>query len=490
MVCFTDRKIRMIMNDMEEETQSLGYAPLKIEELSQNLQEACFSANWKTLMPVQAHSLPYTLKGYDVMVQSQTGSGKTGAFLLPCLKNIDAEKNVCQALILVPTRELALQVEHEAKILFRGTLSCLCLYGGTKYSKQLQALQNGVQVVIGTPGRVLDHLLRRSLNLSLLKTLVFDEADRMLSVGFYQDMQEIRRFVPSQNVQVALFSATYPPDVLNISKSFLHEPKIISLSQGEVHVAKTSHYFCECSPMDKDRCLTRILEKENPSQAIIFCNTKNNVHYIAGVLQGFGYNASEFSADLPQNKREQVLEKLRSGSLQYLVATDVASRGIDIPHLSHVFLYEVPEDREAYIHRAGRTGRAGAAGTVISLVDIMEKLELERLAKFYKIDMLPYPDPSNEEIAQLVSERMANHLNKLRRGRTGLELERAKRFIPLLKDLAHDFDDIENIQLLTMLFDKEYQQSLSDKREEKPVIQNTKRKFYKRNKKETTRTKG
>ena len=242
--------------------------------------------------------------------------------------------------------------------------------------------------------------------------------------------------------------------------------------------------------MDKDRCLTRILEKENPSQAIIFCNTKNNVHYIAGVLQGFGYNASEFSADLPQNKREQVLEKLRSGSLQYLVATDVASRGIDIPHLSHVFLYEVPEDREAYVHRAGRTGRAGAAGTVISLVDIMEKLELERLAKFYKIDMLPYPDPSNEEIAQLVSERMANHLNKLRRGRTGLELERAKRFIPLLKDLAHDFDDIENIQLLTMLFDKEYQQSLSDKIEEKPVIQNTKRKFYKRNKKETTRTKG
>ena len=405
-------------------------------------------------------------------------------------KNIDAEKNVCQALILVPTRELAQQVEHEAKILFRGTLSCLCLYGGTKYSKQLQALQNGVQVVIGTPGRVLDHLLRRSLNLSQLKTLVFDEADRMLSVGFYQDMQEIKRFVPSQNVQVALFSATYPPDVLNISKSFLHEPKIISLSQGEVHVAKTSHYFCECSPMDKDRCLTRILEKKIPAKRLFSATPRTMCITLREFCRVLAITLQNFPLICPKTSVNKFWKNYAAVRCKYLVATDVASRGIDIPHLSHVFLYEVPEDREAYIHRAGRTGRAGAAGTVISLVDIMEKLELERLAKSYKIDMLPYPDPSNEEIAQLVSERMANHLNKLRRGRTGLELERAKRFIPLLKDLAHDFDDIENIQLLTMLFDKEYQQSLSDKREEKPVIQNTKRKFYKRNKKETTRTKG
>ena len=235
--------------------------------------------------------------------------------------------------------------------------------------------------------------------------------------------------------------------------------------------------------MDKDRCLTRILEKENPSQAIIFCNTKNNVHYIAGVLQGFGYNALELSADLPQEEREQILNKLRSGALQYLVATDLASRGIDIPHLSHVFLYEVPEDKESYIHRAGRTGRAGCAGTIITLVDIMEQLELERLAKFYKINMLPYPDPSNEETAKLISERMANHLNKIRRIMTGLELERAKRFIPLLKDLTQDFDDIENIQLLTMLLDKEYRQSLTctQKEEEKQPVQNKKRKFYHKN---------
>lgn len=469
---------------MKENNSEIEFTPLPFEELTKNLQEACSRANWKDLMPVQAKSLPYTLKGIDVMVQSRTGSGKTGAFLLPCLNLLDLSKTHCQALILVPTRELALQVEHDAKKLFGDELSCLCLYGGTRYSKQFQALQKGVHVVIGTPGRVLDHLIRRSLDLSKLKILIFDEADRMLSIGFYHDILEIKRFVPQKNVQVALFSATYPPHVTSIAKSFLHNPKMISLSEGQVHVAQASHYFCECKPMDKDRCLTRILEKENPSQAIIFCNTKNNVHYIAGVLQGFGYNALELSADLPQEEREEILNKLRGGSLQYLVATDLASRGIDIPHLSHVFLYEVPEDKESYIHRAGRTGRAGCAGTIITLVDIMEKLELERLAKFYKIDMLPYPDPSSEETAKLISERMANHLNKLRRAKTGLELERAKRFIPLLKDLTQDFDDVENIQLLTMLLDKEYQQSFTytqKKEEEKQTVQNKRRKFYHKN---------
>lgn len=456
---------------MEEQIQEQtddGYAPIQFEELPENLREACSRASWNALMPVQAHCLPYTLNKRDIMVQSRTGSGKTGAFLLPCLNIVDPASPVSQVLILVPTRELAKQVEHEAQVLFGSTVTSLCLYGGTRYAKQLQALQKGVQVVIGTPGRVLDHLIRRSLDVSKLKMLVFDEADRMLSVGFYQDMLDIKKFIPKKNVQTAFFSATYPPNVLTVAQNFLHEPKTISLSQGQVHVAKASHYYCECKPMDKDRCLTRLLEKEHPSQAIIFCNTKNNVHYIAGVLQGFGYNALELSADLPQNKREQVLEKLRKGTLQYLVATDVASRGIDIPHLSHVFLYEVPEDRESYIHRAGRTGRAGAAGTVISLVDIMEKLELERLAKFYKIDLMAYQDPSSEEIARLVSERMANHLNKLRRQTTGLERERAKRFIPLIQELAGDFEDIDNMQLLTMLFDKEYQQSLSAREETAP----------------------
>ncbi len=442
------------------QTPTINLEPITIENLSQDLQNACHNAHWKNLMPVQSYSLPYIFAGHDIMIQSRTGSGKTGSFLLPCLEKINSEHNYCQVLILVPTRELALQVEQEAKTLFsHKNIQCLSLYGGTKYSKQLQALQKGIHLIIGTPGRILDHLLRRSLDLSKLTFLIFDEADRMLSIGFHQDMQEIKRFIPKQNVQTALFSATYPPHVLSLAKDFMKDAQMLSLSEGQVHVAKSSHFVCECKPMDKDRCLVRLLEKENPSQAIIFCNTKANVHYVTGVLQGFGYNAQELSADLPQNKREQVLQNLRHGTLKYLVATDVAARGIDIPQLSHVFLYEIPEDKESYIHRAGRTGRAGCAGTIISLVDIMEKLELIRLAKYYKIDLIPLQDPQQEEIAQIISERMATHLNSLRRKKTGLEMERAKLFIPLLKELIADMEDNENLQLLTMLLDKEYQNS-------------------------------
>ena len=467
--------------DITIQTPAINLDPIKMENLNQDLQSACHNAQWKSLMQVQSYSLPYLLAGYDIMVQSRTGSGKTGSFLLPCLEKINPENMHCQVLILVPTRELALQVEQEAKILFLNkNIQCLSLYGGTKYTKQLQALQKGCQLVIGTPGRILDHLLRRSLDLSKLKFLIFDEADRMLSIGFHQDMQEIKRFIPKQKVQTALFSATYPPHVLSLAKDFMKEPQMLSLSEGQVHVAQSSHFICECKPMDKDRCLVRLLEKENPSQAIIFCNTKANVHYVTGVLQGFGYNANELSADLPQNKREQVLQDLRHGTLKYLVATDVAARGIDIPHLSHVFLYEVPEDKESYIHRAGRTGRAGSAGTIISLVDIMEKLELERLAKFYKIALIPLQDPQQEEIAQIVSERMATHLNSLRRKKTGLEMERAKRFIPLLKELIADIEDSENLQLLTMLLDKEYQNSLVSSQEvtKKNLPKNQKKKTF------------
>ncbi len=477
------------MQEITKETYTqkpiINLEPIKLESLSQDLQNACHNANWKNLMPVQAHSLPYMLQGYDIMVQSRTGSGKTGSFLLPCLEKINTENMHCQVLILVPTRELALQVEQEAKTLFLNkNIQSLSLYGGTRYAKQLQALQKGIHLVIGTPGRILDHLLRRSLDLSKLKMLIFDEADRMLSIGFHQDMLEIKRFIPKQHIQTALFSATYPPHVLSLAKDFMQEPQTLSLSERQVHVAKSSHFVCECKPMDKDRCLIRLLEKENPSQAIIFCNTKANVHYVTGVLQGFGYNAAELSADLPQNKREQVLQKLRLGSLQYLIATDVAARGIDIPHLSHVFLYEVPEDKESYIHRAGRTGRAGSAGTVISLVDIMEKLELDRIAKFYKIDLQPIADPQQEEIAHIVSERMATHLNSLRRKKTGLEMERAKRFIPLLKELIADIEDSDNLQLLTMLLDKEYQNSFQSKEKaikEETIIKQKKKTSHKKN---------
>lgn len=434
--------------------------PLALEDLPETMREACSRASWTRLMPVQAHALPYLMAGRDIMVQSRTGSGKTGAYLRPLLDRLDPGHRGVQALILAPTRELAVQVEREAETLFEGTgLGVCALYGGVGYGRQLDALRAGVQVVVGTPGRVLDHLLRRTLSLDDLETLVFDEADRMLSIGFYPDMKEIQRYLPRRPLPAALFSATYPAHVLNLAGEFLRDPQMLSLSQGQVHVAAIQHLYCECRPMDKDRALVRLLETENPASAIIFCNTKANVHYVAGVLQGFGYSADELSADLSQGRREEVLDRLRRGKVRLLVATDVAARGIDIPDLSHVILYEPPEDRESYIHRAGRTGRAGAAGTVISLVDIMQKLEVERIARFYRIDLIPMTPPTDEDVSRAVAQRVTALLESRRRACTGLQMERVRRFLPLVRELAEGEDE-EQLLLLALLLDSDYQQSL------------------------------
>ena len=447
-------------DDLDISAPEDSLPPLGLDDLPEAMRQACARAGWTRLMPVQAHALPYLLAGRDMMIQSRTGSGKTGAYLLPLLGRLDPALKKPQALILAPTRELASQVEHEASVLFADTdIRVAAVYGGVGYGRQLEALRQGVQVLVGTPGRVLDHLLRRTLVLDDLRALVFDEADRMLSIGFYPDMKEIQRYLPRRPLLASLFSATYPPHVLNLAGEFLRDPQMLSLSQGQVHVAATQHLFCECRPMDKDRALVRLLETENPASAIIFCNTKANVHYVTGVLQGFGYSADELSADLSQNRREEVLNKLRAGRVRLLVATDVAARGIDIPALSHVILYEPPEDRESYIHRAGRTGRAGAAGTVISLVDIMEKLELIRIARYYKIELLPLPTPGNEDVAKVVGQRVTALLEARRRACTGLQLERARRFLNLAAELGSGQDEEQGL-LLALLLDAEYQQSL------------------------------
>ena len=438
---------------------------VNLEDMPEDMRTACARAGWQGLMPVQSLALPYLLEGRDIMVQSRTGSGKTGCYLLPMLPRLSADLKAPQALVLAPTRELAVQVEREAAVLFEGTgIVTVAVYGGVVYKKQMDALRNGAQLIVGTPGRVLDHLLRRTLDLGDLRELVFDEADRMLSIGFYPDMKEIQRYLPRRRIHTCLFSATYPPHVLKLSGEFMAEPAMLSLSQNEVHVAEVQHLFCEVKPMDKDRALVRLLETENPASAIIFCNTKSNVHYVAGVLQGFGYNADELSADLSQSRREAVLEQIRQGKRQYLVATDVAARGIDIPELSHVFLYEPPEDHESYIHRAGRTGRAGAAGTVISLVDVMQRMELDRIAKHYKIGLIPLPLPTDEDVAHVAGTRLTAILEGRFRKLTGLERVRVERYAALARELAAEHDDEESVLLLAMLLDEAHQESLRENR--------------------------
>jgi len=409
-------------------------------------------------MPVQARAIPYLLAKRNMMIQARTGSGKTGAFILPMLERLDPSRANCQALILVPTRELARQVWQDAeKLIGDAGLKTVAVYGGVGYGSQIDALKQGTQIVVGTPGRVLDHLLKRTFSLEHLKMLIFDEADRMLSMGFYPDMQDVQRYLPKRSINTCMFSATFSEAVMRTAREFIREPEFISLSSDHVHVTDTEHIFYLVEGMDKDRSLVRLIEIENPTSAIIFCNTKDRVHYVSTVLQRFGYDADELSSELSQSARERVLERVRRGTLRFLVATVVAARGLDIPSLSHVIQYEPPEELEAYIHRAGRTGRAGAAGIAISLIHKGEKFTLERIAKQYSIAMQERPIPTDADVAAVVAERMTALLEARLRGRDKLQTERSQRFMPLAHSLAENVDESA---IITMLLDDYYQQTL------------------------------
>lgn len=427
------------------------------DQLPEPLRGTVARVGWTQPLLVQVKAIPYLLAGRDLIVQSRTGSGKTGAFILPSLMRIDAGGAYCQMLVLAPTRELALQVYGEAVKLAEGTgVEAVAVYGGVGYEPQLRAFDKGTQIVIGTPGRILDHLTRRKLSLKRLRFLVLDEADEMLSMGFYPDMVRIRRFLPERR-QSAMFSATIPAKVRTLAKEFLIEPDFLSLSHGRVHVEATDHIYYAVPSMGKERALVRILETENPHSAIIFCNTKDRVRFLAEVLARFGFDSDQITADLTQVQREKVMKRVRQKQLRFLVATDVAARGIDITHLSHVILFDLPQDFDSYIHRSGRTGRAGAGGIAISLVTVSQEEEIKRLARHYKIDMEVRELPDEEAVQRLVAERLTVLLEDKRRDLGGVERERIQRFTPLAKSLAESEDELD---LIAMLLEESYRASI------------------------------
>ena len=403
-----------------------------LEGLPESLQAACARAGWKKLLPVQARASPYRRAKRARRVQSQTGSVKTGAFTLPILERIDPAKGACQALVLVPTRELAQQVAREAEILRgdRGVRSAV-VYGGVKFRPQLDAFRAGAQIVVGTPGRILDHLLKGTLHLDALQILVFDEADRMLSMGFYPDMKRVQQFLPRRPINGYMFSATILSFVLRLAGEFLRDPEFLSLSRDHVHVVQTEQLFYVVPGLQRERSLVRIIEMENPVSAIIFCNMKSTVHYVSVVLKRFGYDADELSSDLAQGAREKVMARVKKGALRFLVATDVAARGIDIPDLSHVIQYEPPEDPELYIHRA--------------------------VARSFTNDLGEKALPSDEDVGTIVSQRVIASLEARLRSRDGLENERMRRFISLGRSLA---EAEEESPLIAMLLDEYYQRTL------------------------------
>ncbi len=439
----------------QEEEKTLP--EITFAELPERIKTAASNAGWDSLMPVQQKAIPYLMAQKDVMIQARTGSGKTGAFLLPMIERLRPNKKYCQALILVPTRELAKQVEKEAQTLCRDSgLETVAVYGGVGYGEQIAAFKRGAQIVVGTPGRVLDHLIKRSFNLNRLEMLIFDEADRMLSMGFYPDMKDVQSHIPNHAVNTCMFSATFPAHVMGAANEFMEKPDFISLSSDQVYVADTDHIVYNVPSMEKDRTLIRLIELENPHSAIIFCNTKQRVNYVTTILQRYGYDADQLSSDLSQNARERTLGRLRDGNLRFLVATDVAARGIDISKLSHVIQYEPPDDMEAYIHRAGRTGRAGATGIAMMLVYAVEKRQVKHIASRYEIEFEERDIPTEEEVAAVVAERAMNFLEAKLRERDKLQADRSKRFLPLAQQLIEAEDELP---IITMLLDDYYQKA-------------------------------
>lgn len=448
--------------DMQSFTEpESALPPVDFDRLPDNVQNALRAAGWETLMPVQQAAIPYMLERRDLIVQSRTGSGKTGAFLLPLFELLDPSRDVTQALVLTPTRELARQIYEEFERMKVATtetneLRATVVYGGVKYGPQIRALKRGAHVVIGTPGRILDHLEKGNFSLKPLEVLVFDEADEMLSMGFYPAMKQLKRYLPRER-QTYMFSATIPAKVRSLSREFLDDPGFLSLSTGQVSVDTIEHRYYVVDPMEKDRALIRLIEMENPDSAIIFANTKRDVEYLSKFLQNYGHNADEISGDLSQAAREQAMGRLREGKLRFLVATDVAARGIDISDLSHVFMYEVPQDPEYYVHRSGRTARAGKAGVAIVLATVEDERNLLSISNRYDIQMQKTPLPSPEDVSARVSERMTVMLEGMMRDKTNIEKERLGRFVPLVRELV-----AEEPELLAMLVDAIYMRQLHD----------------------------
>ena len=368
--------------------------------LSEGLLKTLGEIGYETPSPIQAQCIPVLLDGRDLIGQAQTGTGKTAAFALPLMEQIDVRNARPQALVLTPTRELAIQVAEALQSYAHGMpgFHVLPIYGGQSYTIQLKQLARGAHVIVGTPGRVMDHLERKTLNLDNLKTLVLDEADEMLRMGFIDDVEWILEHTPEQH-QTALFSATMPEQIRRVAQKYLVEPREIKIKSATATVAAIRQVYWQVSGMHKLDALTRILEvEEDFDAAIIFVRTKTATVELADKLSARGYAAAALNGDLNQQMRERVIEQLKSGALDIVIATDVAARGIDVPRVSHVVNYDIPYDTEAYVHRIGRTGRAGRTGNAILFVAPREIRMLRTIERATRQPIAPLTLPSRADV--------------------------------------------------------------------------------------------
>lgn len=337
--------------------------------ISENILNVLNKKGIKTPTPVQIESIPIITTGSDLISQAQTGTGKTLAFLLPIFEKIDTSKNCIQSLIITPTRELAIQITQEAERLQEGKdLGILSAYGGKDISSQIKKLKKDIHLVIATPGRLIDHLMRKSIDLSKVSTIVLDEADEMLFMGFKNDIESIMKFIPKKR-QMLCFSATMDSSVKKLAYRYMKGPSVVSIKSEEVTLENIIQEVVETTDRNKQDDLCKVLEEDNAFMAIIFCRTKARVDKLDENLHQRGFNCMKIHSDIQQSKRERIMKSFRNAEIQYLIATDVAARGIDVTGVTHVYNYDIPETVESYIHRIGRCGRSGENGYTCLFVD-------------------------------------------------------------------------------------------------------------------------
>ena len=339
-------------------------------DLNPKILRAIREMGFEEATPIQSKAIPVGLEGVDLIGQAQTGTGKTAAFGIPLLMKVDSHNKRTQSIVLCPTRELAIQVAEEVRTLakYMSGVKVLPVYGGQDITKQIRSLKGGAQIIIGTPGRVMDHLRRRTIKCDEVNTIVLDEADEMLNMGFREDIETVLEYIPEER-QTMLFSATMPKPILEITKKYQSDAVTIKVTKKELTVPNIEQYYYDVKRKDKVEVLSRLLDVYAPKLSLVFCNTKRMVDELTSALQGRGYFAEGLHGDMKQSQRDRVMNRFRNGKTEILVATDVAARGIDVDDVEAVFNYDLPQDDEYYVHRIGRTGRAGRTGRSFTFVD-------------------------------------------------------------------------------------------------------------------------
>ncbi|MFQ8843616.1 MAG: DEAD/DEAH box helicase [Lachnospira pectinoschiza] len=387
---------------------------MKFDELNidERILRAIEDMGFEETSPIQTQAIPAVCEGIDVVGQAQTGTGKTAAYTIPMLMKIDPQIKKPQAIVLCPTRELAVQVSEEIRKLakYMSDIKVLPVYGGQEIVRQIKSLKTGVQIIVGTPGRVMDHMRRKTVKFDNINMVILDEADEMLDMGFREDMETILTETPEDR-QTVMFSATMPKAIMDIARNFQKDARIIKVVRKELTVSNIEQFYYEVRPKNKTEVLCRLIDIYNPRLSVVFCNTKRQVDELISELKGRGYFADGIHGDMKQQQRDRVMDDFRSGKVDILIATDVAARGIDVDDVDMVFNYDIPQDEEYYVHRIGRTGRAGRSGMALSFISGKEVYKLKDIERYCKTKILAKPVPSLDDVK---NTKLDNMFDKIR----------------------------------------------------------------------------